>query len=158
MQQRGTLMTLASLVWIDHIRNWSRVMLEQCFYDWKRFKGKIKFSCGYKSHSCVAWAVSPNRFEPKVFITTALKISKPVNEPLNCVFQTVLLLLMKLEQKAVHDEAHSPPIQDQTYDASQVFSLFTARNSTDTAKKPDKCMCQRGTGRVTSGFVSCCLS
>lgn len=33
------------------------------------------------------------------------------------------------------------PIQDQTHDASQVHSLFTARNGTDTAKKlkPDEC-------------------
>lgn len=150
-------MTLASLVCIDHIGNWSRVVLEQCFYDWKLFKGKIKFSCCSKSHSRVAWADSPNRFEPEVFIAMTLKISKPVNEPLNRVFQTVSLLLMKFEQKKLCTMKHTlRPIQDQTYDASQVCCLFTARNSTDTAKKPDKYICQRGTGRVfvTSGFVS----
>lgn len=152
-------MTGASLVWIDHIGNWSRIVLEQCFYDWKLFRGEIKFSCCYKSHSCVAWSVSPNRFEPEEFITMTLKISKPVNEPLSRVFQTVLLLLMRKKKPCMMK--HAPcPIQEQTYDASQVCSLFTARNSTDTAKKPDKYTCQRGTRRVfvTSGFVSCCLS
>lgn len=47
--------------------------------------------------------------------------------------------MMKKPQKTLR------PIQDQTHDASQVRSLFTARNGTDTAKqlKPDECMCQK---------------
>ena len=116
-------------------RNESIDTVRATFLSLEAAKGEIKFLLPFKRAcplSCDDGSVPSNRFMPHGLITADQGIATGrsadlfyLNEAPNSEFRG--------SSEAI-TQASSPSHSGQTHDASQVHSLSTARNSTDTAK------------------------
>lgn len=136
-------------------------MIEQCFYHWKLFLRRKLSSVAVKRASAVLLVLFLQidlSLKCLLQSTTTLNVSRPVNEPLNCVFQAgLLLLMMKKQTKKLSVPSRTRLMMPHKF---ALFSLPEMAQTQQNSSSLTNACAKRSVRRVfvTSGWVLCCLS